>query len=92
MITGCIATRPNTRTVRLAGVFVSLSSLYKETGIAISFLSRILAKKKNPSVINTRKIAEALGVSVDEFLDIMDNHTPPKPHIPFIGKGKQHGI
>jgi len=41
--------------------------LEKKTGITQGFLSQIINGKKLPGIVNLKKIADALGVPVEEF-------------------------
>lgn len=78
MITGCIETRPTVRTVRLLGTPISLSKLCVETGIAVSYLSYIMAGKKTPSIPVALNISEALGIGLESLLDGLVQQKPTK--------------
>jgi len=68
----CIERRPTTQSVYLMGRAVNLSAISRSQGIDPSHLSRIFSGRRNPSIKYARKIASALGLRLDEFLDALD--------------------
>lgn len=89
MITCCIESKPTVRTVKLLGTPISLSKLCVETGIAISYLSHILAGKRTPSIPVAINIGRALGIGLEELLEGLSHQTPVKKRKPLAPKVKK---
>jgi transcriptional regulator with XRE-family HTH domain len=70
----CIQKRPSKQTIRFAGEYISLSQLARETTVDVSTLSRVLAGKRNPSLDVAKKMAPALGMTIDDFLHSLAVH------------------
>lgn len=66
--------RPNPQTFRFAGRFINLSEMARQNGMDPSHLSRIFRGERTPTVAYCRKISVALGITVDEFLNLLDYH------------------
>lgn len=47
----------------------TLKQLSEICGLSISFISDIENNRRNPSIENLNKLADALGISVNDFLD-----------------------
>jgi transcriptional regulator with XRE-family HTH domain len=66
--TGVFEKHPNTQTIPFANKFVNLSAIARAQNIDHSYLSRIFAGKRTPSLMYCKKISAVLGMSIDEFL------------------------
>ena len=63
---------PNPQTVPFAGKFVNLSAIARSQAIDHSYLSRIFAGKRTPSLNHCKKIAAVLGMTIDQFLQALE--------------------
>ena len=45
-----------------------LNEIEKKAGVSIGFLSRVRSGQRDPGLRNIRKIADALGMKVSEFI------------------------
>ncbi len=70
---GCVETHPHCQSVKLGNTFVNLSMIARSQGLRKDYLSRIFSGQRTPSVLTVQKIAAALGLSVDEFLELLDD-------------------
>ena len=50
---------------------INRSELSRKTGVPLTTISRILGRKREPSVRMARRLAEGLGIHVGEFLDLL---------------------
>ena len=57
---------------------VTQAELAESVGVSQPFMSNVVRGYKLPSVAVTKRIAEHLGVSVDELLNSFDNATAEK--------------
>lgn len=64
---------PTTQSVRLRGVYISITALASDTGINHSYLSRILSNQRNPSLTCATKIAASLHWSVEELVQAIED-------------------
>lgn len=63
--TACLDEKPTSKSIRLGGRFINLSRL-AEFGFDHSYLSRILAGDRNPSMDYARRVAKCLGILTDD--------------------------
>ena len=70
----CYVQRPTGRTIIFAGKYINLSAIRRATGISASHLSRIFRGERQPSVPRIRKISDALGMGIQDFIDALDVH------------------
>lgn len=75
--TDCIVAKPNGLSVKFGGVPISLSAICRLTDIDLSHLSRIFSGKRQPSTKASRRIAEALEMTLEDFLDTLDSQNKP---------------
>ena len=59
--------------VRFNGNLINISALARSLRVSQSYLSKVLAGKIAPNLTNARKIASALDMSLDEFLDAVES-------------------
>lgn len=64
-----IKTTRNGRTVYFAGQPINLSALSVHTQLDNSYLSRVFSLEREPSLSHTIKLATALGMGLQEFVD-----------------------
>jgi DNA-binding phage protein len=64
--------------VKLGGKFINLSAISRTQGIDQSYLSRIFARKRDPSLKCARKIAACLGMGLEAFLEALDGKQKEK--------------
>ncbi len=76
--TRCLEAHPNPRTVEFGGRYISLKDIAGELDCSISYLSRIFDGYANPSVAYLRRVSDALGMSLDEFLLDLDEKLADK--------------
>jgi DNA-binding phage protein len=74
----CIEANPSSQTVKLGGKFINLSAISRTQGIDQSYLSRIFARKRDPSLKCARKIAACLGMGLEAFLEALDGKQKEK--------------
>lgn len=55
--------------IQFAGHKIYLSDLARETGIDIAYVSRVFARKQKPSLDFARKASYYLCISIEDFLD-----------------------
>lgn len=63
--------KPNSQTVMLGGKPINLSEISRETGLSVSFLSRIMAGTRDPSLATLKLLAEHLGYTLDELVNLI---------------------
>jgi len=63
----------------LAKQHLSFGDVYAQTGIAVSTLSRIANGKQSPSLDMVERIANCIGLPIDELL-VMDGQYIECPH------------
>lgn len=51
---------------------IKVSEIIEKTGLAKSYIYDIINSKKVPSILNARKIALAIGSTVDELFPVVD--------------------
>lgn len=71
--TACLQDRRTPRPVMFAGEAISLSKISRHTGVNVSLLSKIFSGRRQPTLDSARRIAVALGMRLDEFLEAVDN-------------------
>lgn len=69
---GCINPKPNAISIEFGGEYINLSAIARTTGITLSYVSRIFSGIRYPGVHVGRKIASALGMTVDAFFHALD--------------------
>jgi transcriptional regulator with XRE-family HTH domain len=69
----CIEAKPTKQSIEFAGVFISLSAISRSQNIDQSYLSRIFNGDRVPTLCHIRKISSALGMSIQAFIDSLDN-------------------
>lgn len=72
--TRCLESHPTKQSIRFGGRYINLSLIARDQKIDQSALSRIFAGKRRPHIDHARKIARALGLSLDDFLTTLDHH------------------
>ena len=50
---------------------INRTKLHKETGYSLSHVSRVLSGQRRPSLRCAGAIAQALGLTVDELIDLL---------------------
>lgn len=66
---GVFEKSPNAQTVRFGGKFINLSAIARAQGLDVSYLSRIFAGTRTPTLPYCIKIAAMLGMSLDDFVE-----------------------
>ncbi|MFZ0980956.1 MAG: helix-turn-helix transcriptional regulator [Candidatus Acidiferrales bacterium] len=74
----CLEPRPKPNSVQFSGQFINLSHLGFRTGITVSHLSMIFGGKRQPSLKNAKKIADALAMAPGQFIEALDEHVSVK--------------
>lgn len=71
--TRCIERHPTTQTVWFAGVPVNMSAIAESyvPNLDVGYLSKILNGQRVPSVAMAEKIAQALGMQMQAFLEAL---------------------
>ena len=64
---------PNAKSVRFGGRYIDLLRLAHVEGLDHGYLSRILAGQRTPSIAYARRIAAALRMSLEDFLEAVDD-------------------
>lgn len=54
---------------------INRSEVARETGLHVSYVSRVLAGKRNPPLTVAAKVAKAVGVSLDELNGYLEGVT-----------------
>lgn len=57
---------------------LTLGDLHRASGVDLGYLSRIFAGKQGPSLATARRIAPALGWSLDELMTRLDSLQPAR--------------
>lgn len=70
--TGCVTEKPIKSSIILGGRYINLSAISRTQDIDLSYLSRIINGKKEPTIRVARKVASAIGMGLEEFLDAID--------------------
>jgi transcriptional regulator with XRE-family HTH domain len=65
---------------------LTLKELSAKSGISVSFISDIENGRRNPSIETLKTLADALGVSADEFLKDSSNNTKSENTKPELNK------
>lgn len=72
----CLQHRPSSRSVKINGRFINLNALSQVLGFEDnSYLCRIFAGKRNPSVKRMQIIADALMMDVGELIRAIADRT-----------------
>jgi transcriptional regulator with XRE-family HTH domain len=74
----CVPGRVTKQTIMLRGVPVSLDLIAYQTGVSACMISRIFGGSRNGSVRVMQGIANALGMSVDETLQALEEYRQEK--------------
>lgn len=69
---GTVLNHPAKNSVKLGDRYINISAIARQQGITYAFLSKFLAGKKTASIAYTRKVANAIGMTIDELLDCID--------------------
>jgi transcriptional regulator with XRE-family HTH domain len=74
--TRCIERHPTTQTVYFAGVPINMTQVARsyEPPLDVGYLSRIFNGRSTPSIAMAEKIADALGMQLQAFLDELRKH------------------
>lgn len=70
--TGCVDPNPTTQSVYLRGVAINMHAIHRVCGVDISYLSRIFSGERNPTLPYARRIAGAIGLTLDDFVDAIE--------------------
>jgi len=70
--TGVFEQHPNPQTVPFGGKHVNLSAIARAQNIDRTYLSRIFAGKRTPSLPHCKNISAVLGMSIDQFLAALE--------------------
>lgn len=54
---------------------LNLSEISRNINVSVSYLSRIFAGKRSPSVKTAKKIADSLNMKLEHFLDTLEMNT-----------------
>lgn len=60
---------PTQQTIRLCGRYINIARLATDQNLDHSYVSRILAGERNPSLDYFRRIADALMMGTDELIE-----------------------
>lgn len=60
--------RPNSQSIKFGGRFINLNEMAAEEGFSHGYLSRIIAGDRTPRVDYAKKVAKALGMGLEDFL------------------------
>jgi len=71
--TGVLVYNPNPQTVHFAGKFVNLSEISRTADLDPSYLSRIFRGERMPTVRKLKRISEALGMGIEQFITELEN-------------------
>lgn len=58
-----------------AGKLINLTELSRSTGLSRPYLSRIVSGHREPSLVTARRIATAMGMTMEQFLLALDSRT-----------------
>ena len=72
---GCIERKPTPQSVKFGGRYINLSAMARSQNMDQSYLSRVFCGKRNPTLDHSRKMAAALGMTMDQFLEALDERT-----------------
>ncbi len=64
--------KPTRQSILFAGRYISLMGIARGQNIHQSYLSRVFSGERIPSVNHARKLAAALGMGLEEFLEALD--------------------
>jgi transcriptional regulator with XRE-family HTH domain len=67
----CIQKKPAKNTVYLGGKPVNVTAIARAQNMDQSYLSRVLSGSRQPTILTAQKIAAALGVGLEELLDMV---------------------
>lgn len=70
--TSPVVEKPAINSVLLGGRYVSVQAISRVQGLDPSYVCKIINGKKDPTVKTARKIASAVGMGLEEFLDAVD--------------------
>jgi transcriptional regulator with XRE-family HTH domain len=65
--------KPTPQSIKLGGRYINMLKLSEATGFSHSYVSRILAGKRSPTIPYLRKVAEALYMTVDDLLECIED-------------------
>lgn len=65
---GCIEPKPTSQTVYIGELPINLSAIARLTNVDQGYLSRIFSGQQSPSLKTAEKIAAALGMGLESFL------------------------
>lgn len=71
----CIERNPTSQHILFSGEYINISYLAQSIGLSHSFVSRVFSGQRQPSLINAKKMAKALGMSVSSFIRGLEIHT-----------------
>jgi transcriptional regulator with XRE-family HTH domain len=64
----CLEHKPTHKTIRLGGRYISLTLIEREMGLDHGYVSYIFSGKRIPSIPYAEKLADALGMTLDDLL------------------------
>ena len=64
---------PSRQSIQIGGKYVNLSAISRQQNIDHSYLSRIFSGERIPRITHARKIALAIGMGLEEFLDALES-------------------
>lgn len=75
--TQCIQETPNrkTRPVQLGGRYINLHDIARDYDLDVSYVSKVIAGKANPTRSFLTKLAVALGMSIGDLMWALDEHS-----------------
>lgn len=68
---GIFESEPNTQTVQFAGKYINLSAIARAQNIHFSYLSRIFAGKRMPSLTVAMKLSAVLSIPLQDFVEML---------------------
>lgn len=67
-----LRTKPDGRHVRFGGRYINLSELSASEGLSHGYLTRVISGERTPSLTYLKRVAEALGMELADFLDAVE--------------------
>jgi hypothetical protein len=78
----CIEDKPTRATIMFGGEYINLTVLSIRSNVNRSYISHILASRRDPALSTCTELASALGIPTPDFVchleDYWQQHVPPK--------------
>lgn len=69
---GCVLDKPSINSILLGTKHINVNAICRLQGLDPSYIGKIINGKKIPTIATARKIAGAIGMGLEEFLDALD--------------------